>query len=324
MGAGSWGWGVGRWELGDGRSIEAGWGSGVKLQLGLTGGSMTVRRRSMRSQRLVFTLYGDFLRYRVEEAWTGSLIQLLGPLGLSSQAVRSTLSRMSRKGWLVGRRSGRFSFYAPTAKTVRLLDEGVQRLFAPQPREWDGRWHILTYSVPETRRQLRDRLRERLAVRGFGRLGSSTWISPYEPGPEVTEWLASAGAAAYVHLFRAEHTGFSEARRLAAHAWDLGGLNRAYRDFLDRHEAEYGRLREANSRRGGMEPVEGFVRRFELTLSYLSFPYVDPGLDPELLPEDWLGDRAAELFREYHSLLTEKAGEFVDMVLAEAPSAPAQ
>jgi len=57
-----------------------------------------------RSQDLVFTLYGDYLRHRGGEAWTGSLIGLLRLLGLWEQAVRSTLSRMSRKGWLRGRR----------------------------------------------------------------------------------------------------------------------------------------------------------------------------------------------------------------------------
>jgi phenylacetic acid degradation operon negative regulatory protein len=55
------------------------------------------------SQDMVFTLYGDYLRHRGGKAWTGSLIELLGLFGLSEQAVRSTLSRMSRKGWLESR-----------------------------------------------------------------------------------------------------------------------------------------------------------------------------------------------------------------------------
>ncbi|MDH4137857.1 MAG: phenylacetic acid degradation operon negative regulatory protein PaaX, partial [Anaerolineae bacterium] len=31
----------------------------------------------LRSQDLVFTLYGDYIRHRGGEAWTGSLIELL-------------------------------------------------------------------------------------------------------------------------------------------------------------------------------------------------------------------------------------------------------
>lgn len=283
---------------------------------------MTAERRATRSQQLVFTLYGDFLRYRQEAAWTGSLIQLLAPLGLSSQAVRSTLSRMLRKGWLTARRTGRFSFYAPAPKTSRLLDEGVQRLFVPQRRAWDGQWRVLTYSVPESERHLRDRLRQRLTERGFGHLGSSTWISPHEPDPEITDWLASTGAASYVHLFRAQHVGFLDVRSLVAQAWDVAGLGNAYREFLSCHEGDYRAMCDGLRSQSEVSPVEGFRRRFELTISFLSFPYSDPGLDADLLPDDWPGDRAAQLFREYHDLLTPRANEFVDMVLAQAPPVP--
>jgi len=47
-----------------------------------------------RSEDLVFTLYGDYIRHRGGEAWTGSLIELLGPLGLSEQAVPDPMSGM--------------------------------------------------------------------------------------------------------------------------------------------------------------------------------------------------------------------------------------
>ena len=62
------------------------------------------------SQDMIFTLYGDYIRHRGGEAWTGTLIELLGLFGLTGQAVRSTLSRMSQKGWLESRKVGRQSF----------------------------------------------------------------------------------------------------------------------------------------------------------------------------------------------------------------------
>jgi hypothetical protein len=67
-----------------------------------------------RMQETVFTLYGDYIRHRGGEAWTGSLIELSG------QAVCSTLSRMSRKGWLEGRKASRFSFYSLTPRCLEL------------------------------------------------------------------------------------------------------------------------------------------------------------------------------------------------------------
>jgi phenylacetic acid degradation operon negative regulatory protein len=61
------------------------------------------------------------------------------------------------------------------------------------------------------------------------------------------------------------------------------------------------------------------VERFMLIHEYRSSPCVDPNLPPELLPEDWLGDEAAQVFQRYHDLLSKQAEAFVDAVLAQAP-----
>jgi phenylacetic acid degradation operon negative regulatory protein len=44
---------------------------------------------------------------------------------------------------------------------------------------------------------------------------------------------------------------------------------------------------------------------------YRSSPYVDPNLPLELLPDDWLGGRATQLFEQYHDLLAEGAETYV-------------
>ncbi|MFQ5409125.1 MAG: phenylacetic acid degradation operon negative regulatory protein PaaX, partial [Anaerolineales bacterium] len=64
-----------------------------------------------RTQDLIFTLFGDYLAARGDDIWIGSLIEILGALGVSEQAVRSTVSRMARKGWLSSTKCGRNSFY---------------------------------------------------------------------------------------------------------------------------------------------------------------------------------------------------------------------
>ncbi|MCC7020251.1 MAG: hypothetical protein IT332_10875 [Ardenticatenales bacterium] len=267
----------------------------------------------------MFTLYGDHLRHRVDEVWTGSLISLLAPLGLSAQAVRSTLSRMSRSGWLLGRRSGRHSYYRLTDKGIRILDEGAQHLFQPRREPWDGRWHLVTYTIPERTHQLRDRLRQRLTWLGFGHLSAGTWISPYEPPRELHGWLESVGAQQYVDLFTAQHDGFGQPHQLVARAWDLQQLNAAYETFIRQFGSEFESNSSGQPRDGGSDASTAFVRRFQLTLSFLSFPYVDPHLPNDLLPEGWLGHRATTLFQRYHEALTPSASAFVDRVLMDAP-----
>jgi phenylacetic acid degradation operon negative regulatory protein len=276
--------------------------------------------RSTRSQNLIFTLYGDFLRDRVDEVWVGSLITLLEPLGMTDQAVRSTLSRMLRNGWFETRREGRHSFYSLTPRSERLLDEGKERLFAPRrPRPWDGRWRLLSYSIPESERSLRDRLRQRLVWLGFGHLNPGTWVTTYEPPADLRSWLGATGAERYVDQFTADYVG-GDPRALVARAWELDDLKRAYYSFLREHASQHEEaLRmEAN---GGLDPNQAFARRFELTQEYLDFPYVDPGLPEELLPGDWPGEDVRSLFHAYHDLLSEPAHAFVEECLAASPAA---
>ena len=108
-----------------------------------------------RPQDLVFTLFGEYLLPRAEPVWVGSLISLLQPFDLSEGAVRTILSRMSRKGWFTTLREGRRSFYQLSERGRKLLEEGRERIYHPSWDEtWDGRWLLIAYSIPEDRREL--------------------------------------------------------------------------------------------------------------------------------------------------------------------------
>jgi phenylacetic acid degradation operon negative regulatory protein len=271
------------------------------------------------SQDMVFTLYGDYIRHRGGEAWTGSLIELLGLFGLSGQAVRSTLSRMSQKGWLKSRKAGRYSFYSLTPKCLELLTEGAQRIFQPRRDPWDGRWYLLTYSIPESKRHLRRRLRQRLLWLGFGALNHATWISPRDLRGEVEKAVDALRVRPYVELFSGEHRGFADEGEIVARCWDLKRLNDYYAALIARYEPPFQKHRARLTAGRSLEPRACFVQRFMLLHEYRSSPYVDPNLPPELLPDDWLGERATQLFQGYHDLLVEGAEAFVDSVLAKAP-----
>lgn len=271
------------------------------------------------TQDMIFTLYGDYIRHRDGEAWTGSLIELLGLFGISEQAVRSTLSRMSQKGWLTSRRASRHSYYSLTPKCLELLEEGAQRIFQPRCDPWDGWWYLLTYSIPESKRHLRRRLRRRLLWLGFGALHQATWISCRDLRVELEKVVGDLGIRPYVEFFTAEHQGFADDKEIVARCWDLKGLDDYYATFISHYgppfEAHEARLRASDS----LDSRECFMQRFMLIHEYRSSPYVDPNLPLELLPNDWLGEEAKQLFQQYHDLLVDEAETYVDSVLAKAP-----
>mgnify|MGYP001157353671 FL=1 len=278
---------------------------------------------AQRPQDLVFTLYGEYLLHRDEPIWVGSLISLLQPFGLSEGAVRTVLSRMARKGWLDGQRTGRNSFYDLAPKGRRLLEAGQDRIFHPSwDGPWDGSWFLLAYSIPEDVRHLRDRLRDRLAWLGFGSLGNGLWISPHDVEQEVRALAEQLGIQQHLECFRAQRVGNREPQALVDRCWDLPGVNAHYLEFTGRWRSELDRCQTGVSS-GDVTAEECFTLRFDLMHEFRAFPLEDPYLPRTLLPERWHGGTATQLFHALHDVLEGPADQYVDGILAAAPSIPA-
>jgi len=271
----------------------------------------------LRPQAVMLTLYGDYLLNRGVEIGIGSLIKLLNNLGLSQQAVRSAVSRMCRAGLLKVRRVGRKSYYSLTEEGHSLLTRGAQRIFQRKNTHWGGTWNIVTYSIPEQKRQARDRLRLELTWMGYGSLSEATWISPYDLTKEVENLADRLQVKDYVQIFQARSQGFTDPKEIVSLGWDLSRIHGKYASFIEKYqpklEDHLRRLRAGEP----IEPSECFVERFGLIHEYRKLPFFDPDLPAELLPENWLRPKAAALFREYHDLLADKANKYFDSVFRE-------
>src|SRR4051794_9931564 len=219
---------------------------------------------TVRPQSMMFTLFGDYIMQRGGEIWVSSLIEIAGQFGLSQQAVRSALSRMSQHGWLKVRRVDNRSYYGATTRTKRVLEEGSARIFAPRPEAWDRHWRVLVYSIPERKREIRTELRKQLSWLGYGPLSSGSWISPHTASDDVVQLIESLAISEHVEMFTASHNGASDDRELAAKCWDLEGLNRRYEVFLSKYRPLLRDLQE----RQDVPPSECFVQRFLLIHEY--------------------------------------------------------
>ncbi|MHB8620497.1 MAG: PaaX family transcriptional regulator [Chloroflexota bacterium] len=267
-----------------------------------------------RPQPMIFTLWGDYVTPRSADIWVGSLIKLLETLGLTESSVRLALSRMSRNGWLKARRLGNRSFYSLTAEGLRLIEEGDARIFDRDNGGWDGQWRMLTFFIPESKRELRDRLRRELTWMGYGQLSNATYITPHDLRERTTHLIDELDIRPHVEVFTAEHTGFSSDTELVAHCWDLAAANRGYARFIKQYEPELAEVQRGSRRGRPVEPSECFVRRARLIQEFRHFFFLDPELPGDLLPSGWLGHRAVALFRSYHDLLSEGAEDFFDSV----------
>jgi phenylacetic acid degradation operon negative regulatory protein len=266
---------------------------------------------ALNPRSLLFTLYGDYVHpLGQEEVWVGGLVKVAAEFGASGNALRSALSRMGREGWLAARRRGGRSHYRLTPRGRSLIEEGIARIYGRHRAGWDGRWLLVTYSLPERRRGERDRLRQGLSFLGFGSLGNGVFVSPHDLRAEVRELIRRFGVEREVTLHHGALEWPADPAVVVARAWDLENLAARYDGFL-------ATVREQVADERRLEDAEAFRRRFLLTHEFRRFLFSDPDLPDRLLPPGWVGLQARDLFLRANAALRQRAERHYRVIAAD-------
>jgi phenylacetic acid degradation operon negative regulatory protein len=247
--------------------------------------------RVTQPREFIVTVYG--LYSRSEGGWfsVATLISLLGDLGVDESAVRSSISRLKRRGILEAVRRKGAAGYELSEQALAILREGDHRIFQRKRAIPGEGWLLAVFSVPEAERHKRHVLRSQLTKLGFGTAAPGVWIAPAHLRKATEEILRRLELDTYADLFHAEHLAFGDVTKKIGEWWDLDQLETLYGDFLETHTPVLERWRHRT-------PLEraAFVDYVGVLTDWRRLPYLDPGLPAELLPANWAGMRAAEVF----------------------------
>ena len=260
--------------------------------------------RDTRLSPLILTVYA--LYARIEDNWlsVASLIRLMSDLGFDGPAVRSSISRLKRRGVLRSERHGGGAGYSLESATLEVLAEGDSRIFERARAGIEDGWLLVVFSVPESEREKRHELRTSLTRLGFGTAAPGVWIAPGNLAAETRRTLERRGLSAYVDIFGGHHFAFGELRSKVRAWWDLDELAGLYADFLRQYRAVLERV-SAN----GTTPLDAYQTYIPMLTQWRRLPYRDPGLPLQLLPPGWSGETARVLFDELNRTLGAPARE---------------
>lgn len=265
-------------------------------------------------RQLIVTLYGLYARPAGGRLSVAALVRLMAGLGVDEPAVRSSISRLKRRGLLVPERHDGAAGYVLSAAARQILADGDARIFGRRRATAADGWVLVVFSVPESERERRHTLRTQLVRLGFGTVAPGVWVAPGHLADEAAEVLSRLGLAGYVELFRGEHLAFGDPAACVRSWWDLDELRALYAAFLDRQTP----VRTRWARRRTAAPEAAFVDHVRLVTDWRQLPYADPGLPLDLLPPRWNGVRAAELFAALERRLAGPAGEHARTLVAGA------
>lgn len=253
---------------------------------------------------LLMTFFGAFLRRIGGWIAVADLVALMADLDLDEQAVRSAVSRLKRREVIAPERRDGAAGYRLTARGTAILEAGDARIYGRDGAAADG-WLLVVFSIPESRRALRHRLRSRLQWLGLGTVASGVWIAPAAVEPEVRRVVGELGVGDHVELFRGAHLG--EPGAVAAW-WDLDALADEYRAYVAAWEpALAGRLDPA-----AHPAPAAFAAHVRHLDAWRRIPFHDPGLPATALGAEWPGAHAWEVFRALDRRLSRPALRHVE------------
>lgn len=259
-------------------------------------------------RHLILSLFGLYARNDAHWLSVRALIALMADLDVDAAATRSSVSRLKKRGVLEPARSGPQAGYRLSASTLAVLREGDARIWTrPRAAVADG-WLVVVFSVPEAERGKRHELRSLLTRLGFGTAAPGVWVAPGTAYDETLAALDRAGLTTYTELFRGDYLGSGPSQVRVAEWWDLPSIAALYDEFVADHQALAG-LRSS-------EPAQAFAAYVPMLTAWRRLPYLDPGIPLELLPRDWPGERAGDLFAELDARLRTPAAAHARTLIA--------
>ena len=272
----------------------------------------------MKPRSLMITLFGDFIQHYGGEIWIGSLIHLMSEFGISESSIRGATLRMVQQDLVQARKVGNKSYYSLTDKGKRRVGDGVKRVYSIRNLKWDGQWRIMTYSVPEEKRELRNQIRKELGWTGFGLISNSTWVSPNPLEDQIMEMIHTYELEEYTMLFSSGSIVSHTNQEIIEKGWNLEEISQEYDQFIEQYKRKYEELKE-RTWNGSLTDVQSFIERTTLVHEYRKFLFKDPGFPLDLLPPDWNGLKARELFWNIHQMISVPAVRYFESLFEAAP-----
>lgn len=266
--------------------------------------------------RQVLTLFGIYGRPAGRAIPIAAVVRLLAELGLEPSSVRSSISRLKARGVLVSQPTAGGSGYALAESLEPHMQAGDERIFSPRPMGIDDSWVLVSFSVPESERQHRHRIRAGLSRMGFGTVVAGLYIGPARLQTDAVEYIREHQLWDYVELFAGHPSAYGDLRAKVSRWWDLDALGREYQDFVDLYQAEVTQW-QARLRAGSATGQDALKLYVPMVTQWRRLPFLDPGLPIELMPANWIGITARKVFSDLHRLLSALAKEHFEQVMSD-------
>ena len=152
-------------------------------------------------------------------------------------------------------------------------------------KKWDGKWRMVIFDVPGRKNWKRDRLREKLKQLGFGMWQKSVYITPHPISDDFYETLQIMGMISYTVVVEVKQLKGLSLKEIAYSVWKIDKLEEKYWCWTMDVEKFLEKTKKTK------EQKEQLINDYEMLLME------DPALPKEILPYDWVGEKANSVYK---------------------------
>jgi CRISPR-associated endonuclease Cas2 len=121
---------------------------------------------------------------------------------LSYKEYCDTVYHLTRRGVVEMAKKNGQNFLRLTEKGA--LEILLQKADIQKKSNWDGKWRVLVFDIPEDAHPQRDRFRLLLKRQGFFKLQASVFVHPHPLNREAISYLEESGLIKYIRLLKVE------------------------------------------------------------------------------------------------------------------------
>lgn len=130
------------------------------------------------SASLIFPNFPRLFKSRSRKIWNGK--------GYDSSRLKQTLKRLrNQKEVKVAETKEGYVVKITQKGMVKALRYKLGEMKIEKPEKWDGKWRLVIFDIPNSKKMVRDYFRERLKALGFYSLQESVLVYPYSCFDEI-------------------------------------------------------------------------------------------------------------------------------------------
>lgn len=202
-------------------------------------------------------------------------------LDYTSKSTRGVIGKMGAMSLVEKTTNGKISLSKKGHKYLNKILENLHNSII----KWDGKWTVLSFSIPEKKRSIRDKLRRFIESIGMKPLFSSLWISPLDLTSSILQYMKNNNIFDNILIIRTDKIEGTNLNKILS-LWNFKKYRQDLEDFIT----------DANTSIKNKDNI-----KFEIKKKIFSFALIldkQPKMPFELLPNDWPYLRAKMAYKK--------------------------